>query len=468
MNGRTRSASKAASTTTTMGAPNTTTNAKKRRTDAQDAAPNMQTRNAKRQALDMPTKKHADAAPIASPIVPTVTPLTPGGHVHAPIVYPVTDPSSLDWDAGLGFGLITTAGYVRYTCRSGVWDDGAWVAGSTLPDLHIMATALHYGQACFEGLKAYRHANGKAYVFRPQANHARMARSCARALMEAPPLDKFLNAVRTCVARNMAYVPPHDKPGALYVRPFLFGSGPKLGLNESDEYTFIVTCAPVGEYYKAGGKPVKALVCGEHDRAAPKGVGSYKLAGNYAPTLLPAREAKAQGYPITLYLDPATRTYVDEFATSNFLAATKTRILTPDSNSVLESVTRMSIMQLARDHGFTPETRRIKVSELTEGTADGEAITHIAACGTAVVLTPVFRIDVPETDANGKTTLRRIVAAGWKDVVDADQEPTDAAMAAGESDPLMKLGNELRAIQKGQRADTHAWLWPESGITADE
>ncbi|KAI9190275.1 hypothetical protein H9P43_001708 [Blastocladiella emersonii ATCC 22665] len=409
-------------------------------------------------------RAHSDVdAPEAEAVAATtaaVQPLRAGGKVHAPLPLAPTDPSSLDFD-NLGFGLIATAGHIRYTWRrdAGGWDDGAWVAGHDLP-LSILATALHYGQACFEGLKAYRHArDGKVRVFRPRENWARMVRSAERALMAAPTEAIFLGAIEACIERNAAYVPPAGARGSLYVRPFLFGSGPQLGLQEATEFTFIVTCSPVGEYYSGGGKPVKALVCDDFDRAAPRGVGSYKLAGNYAPTLLPARDAKAKGYPITLYLDPATRTHVDEFATSNFLAVTQTRVITPESTSVLNSVTRRSLMDLAADAGLTPVTRPIAYAEIADGTVEGETIVAVGAVGTAVVVTPVYRID---RKVSGKTET--VIVDAWKAGVDADGEVKDGADPA--ADPLADLAQRLRDIQRGNVEDPRGWMWPAAGIAA--
>ncbi len=219
----------------------------------------------------------------------------------------------------LGFEFMQTNGHVEYRCRSGVWDKG-----ELKPDLQITmsaaATCLHYGQAIFEGLKAFRCKDGKVRVFRDDENCMRMNDSAAYVHCAHVPLEIFQSAIDRVIKANAEFVPPYGTGGSLYVRPLLIGTGPKIGVSPSDEYTFLVLVTPVGPYYKGGmAKPLEALVLEDYDRAAPSGTGRYKVAGNYAASLMPSHIAKKKGYPITLFLDSRTHEFIDEFGTSNFI-----------------------------------------------------------------------------------------------------------------------------------------------------
>jgi branched-chain amino acid aminotransferase len=241
-------------------------------------------------------------------------------------------------------------------------DTGAWseptLESEPYIKVHIGATALHYGQACFEGLKAFAHDDSSVHLFRPTANANRLRSSAKRTVMPELTDELFLSAARTCVAANMGYVPPASSNGALYLRPLLFGSGPRIGLQPSGEYKFVVLATPVGDYYKGGLSPVRGKVVTEYDRAAPRGVGAVKVAGNYAADLLPniegtcarasgegaaalipsvplsyslfvlarPRAGKADGFPILLYLDSATQSVVEEFSTSNFIGINREKV----------------------------------------------------------------------------------------------------------------------------------------------
>ncbi|KAI9141193.1 aminotransferase [Paraphysoderma sedebokerense] len=372
------------------------------------------------------------------------------------------DPKTLNWGS-LGFGYVETNGHVKLTYKDGKWNEGEVIQEPYI-NLHIGATVLHYGQTCFEGLKAFRMKDGKIRLFRPEQNYRRMIRSCSRVLMPVPTLQQFLSAIERCIELNKEYVPPYGSGASLYVRPFLFGSGCKLGLSEADEYTFIVTASPVGEYYSKGKvKPVKAVVADDFDRAAPLGVGSFKLAGNYAPTLLPSKEWKAKGYPIVLFLDPKTHTYVDEFSTSNFMAITKSNeLITPLSDSVLPSITRISLLELAPKLNLKPITRPIQYVELSESD-----VTEVAAVGTAVVVTPVWCIDrvKQSSDENGENKeqgMERTVVNYWRgkeSMLEDDKEELS------EDDTLFtKLADTLKGIQKGEVEDYFGWMWPQNGL----
>ncbi len=295
-------------------------------------------------------------------------------------------------------------------------------------NLHIGATALHYGQSCFEGLKAFAHSDGSVHIFRARENARRMQRSCDRSMMECPTEDAFVEACKAVVKDNMGYVPPYGSGGSLYLRPLLFGSGPRIGLQPSEEYTFLIMVIPVGNYYGAGLEPQNALTITDYDRAAPRGMGAVKVAGNYAADLLPNMLGKEKGYPIGLYLDAATQTSIEEFSTSNFAGIINSgrRYVTPRSPSVLPSITNKSLMDIATDMGMRVEERDVKLSELG-------AFDEVLACGTAVVLTPIGSIRVGEE-------VHRFGEEGKVGTT------------------TMELYNRVRAIQYGEEEDKFGWL----------
>eukprot|EP00977_Amphora_coffeiformis_P000344 scaffold96_cov172-Amphora_coffeaeformis.AAC.8 len=361
---------------------------------------------------------------------------------------PGTAKLDVAWE-DLGFTFRPTNSYVKLTHREGQgWSEPELVTEPYI-HLHIGATALHYGQSCFEGLKAFCHENNQVYIFRPEENAARMQSSCRRIKMPELPTDKFVDAVKCVVRDNMEYVPPYGSGGALYIRPLLFGSGPRIGLQPAAEYTFLCLVIPVGDYYKGGlAAPVNALLIEDFDRAAPRGVGAVKVAGNYAADLLPNMLSKQQGFPIGLYLDAKTQTYIEEFSTSNFVGIdndTNTYI-TPKSPSVLPSITNKSLMQLAADEGMKVEARNIAVDEL-------ERLDEVLAVGTAVVVTPVgsvTRLALPgrengdgdnDDNNNNKPTVKRYEFGGGVEI-----GPT-----------TRKLYDRVRAIQNGQVEDTYGW-----------
>jgi len=331
---------------------------------------------------------------------------------------------SIDWSK-LGFEYMDTDCHVRYLWRDGKWNDGEQVADPHC-NLHIAATVLHYGQTAFEGLKAFRCKDGKVRVFRADANARRMATTARRICMPEVPEAMFLDAVKRAIRANIDYVPPYGTGGSLYVRPLLFGSGPQIGVNPAKEYTFIVMVVPVGAYYKGGMKPVRAVVLDDYDRAAPLGVGHIKVAGNYAASLEPHRVAHDRGFAVELYLDAKEHRYVEEFGTSNFVGISKAgHYVTAESQSILPSITNMSLQQLARDLGMPVEVRRVAFDELAD-------FAEIGACGTAVVITPVNEI------VRGDLTIR----VGPRD---------------GCGPVLEKLCKQVKAIQDGETPDTHAW-----------
>lgn len=331
----------------------------------------------------------------------------------------------IDW-AKLSFSYMETHCHIRYTWRDGVWDSGDLVTSPYI-NLHIAATALHYGQAAFEGLKAFRGPDGKVRVFRAAMNARRINQAARHIRMAEIPEAMFLEAVDRVVKANLDFVPPYGTGATLYIRPLLIGSGPQIGVNPSCEYTFIILVTPVGAYYKGGLKPVRAIVLDDFDRAAPHGTGHVKLAGNYAASLLPHHLAHEAGFPVELYLDAKEHKYIEEFGTSNFLALTADgRYVTSLSPSILPSVTNNGLMQLAAHLGFRVEARAIEFSELPQ-------FSEVAACGTAVVITPVNEI------VRGDTVIR-------------------IGPREGCGPGLQKLYNHYTAIQWGLEEDIFNWL----------
>lgn len=331
---------------------------------------------------------------------------------------------NLDWN-NLGFGYIKTNCHIQYHWKDGKWDNGKLVKNDEIK-LNIAAACLHYGQQCFEGLKIYKAKDGRVLSFRIEENAKRLIRSAERIFMPAVPIDTFKSAVYRVVRANYEYIPPYESGATLYVRPLLIATQPRLGLGPADEYLFIVFVTPVGPYYKTGFKPVKALVVEEFDRAAPKGVGDCKVAGNYAAGMRGSEYGKKLGYPIVLYLDPKEKIYIDEFATSNFFAITKdNKYITPSSETILPSVTNLSIMEIARDMGLLVEKRKVNINELTN-------FAEIGATGTAAVITPIYLIHY-----RGKDFL-------------FGNENTSGEV-------ITKLYNNLRGIQFGDLEDKYGW-----------
>lgn len=290
----------------------------------------------------------------------------------------------IDWN-NLSFEYKRTNCFIHYTYKNGKWGKGILKKKPTIT-MSIAATCLHYGQACFEGLKAFRCRDGKIRAFRPDENLNRMNNTARYIYCPTIPEEMFFDAINRVVKANEEYIPPYETEGSLYIRPLLIGTGPRIGVAPSDQYDFIVLVVPVGPYYKGKIKPVDAIIPEDFDRAAPKGTGHIKLAGNYAAGLKAHILAKEKGFPIVLYLDAKTRRYIDEFGTSNFVAITKDgRYITPDSTTILPSITNKSLSQLAGNIGIKVEHRQIALEELGE-------FVEVGACGTAVVITPVKRI----------------------------------------------------------------------------
>lgn len=297
--------------------------------------------------------------------------------------------AGIEWSK-LGFGYTPTRCHVRYT-----WEDGKWSSAELVNDpyekVHVLSGALHYGQTLFEGLKAHRGVDDKIRVFNSDPNQARLKTGTDRFLIPEISREMFTEAVDAVVAANADYVPPVESGGSLYIRPNVFGTGPNLGLGPAPSYTFNVVVSPVGPYYKGGLEPVDGVVVQDYDRAAPYGVGAIKCGGNYAADLLPSTMAKRQGFPIALYLDAATHSFVEEFSTSNFIGITTDgKYVTPKSPSILPSTTNKVLQTLAQDQGMVVEEREVSWDEV--GT-----FAEVGACGTAVVVTPLGSVKRGDT-----------------------------------------------------------------------
>lgn len=333
--------------------------------------------------------------------------------------------NELDW-GNLSFGYLPTDYNVRCHYRDGKWGE-IEVSNSDTINIHIAATALHYGQEAFEGLKAFRGKDGKIRIFRLEEN-ARRIRSSAIGIKMAPvPEELFREMTIKAVQLNERFVPPYGSGASLYIRPLEIGMTARVGVKPADEYLFLILVTPVGPYFKEGFRPTKICIMREFDRVAPRGTGRWKVGGNYAASLEAGERAHELGYSSVLYLDPREKKYLDECGPANFFAIKGNSYITPASDSILPSITNMSLQQLARDMGLTVEARHITVDELA-------GVDEAAACGTAAVASPVSEIDDLDT--------------GEKYVVSKDGEPGPVTTA---------LYNNLRAIQYGEVPDIHGW-----------
>lgn len=290
----------------------------------------------------------------------------------------------IDWGK-LGFAYMKTDyRYVSYY-KDGKWDEGKLVTDDSIT-LNECACVFQYCQACFEGLKAYTTRDGRIVSFRPDLNAQRMAESARRLVMPPFPEERFVEAVRALVKANKDYVPPFGSGATLYIRPFMIGSNSVIGVKPAEEFEFRMFCTPVGPYFKGGAKPIVIRVC-DYDRAAPRGTGHIKAGLNYAMSLYAGMEAHAEGYAENMYLDPATRTKVEETGGANFIFITKDgTFVTPKSESILPSITRRSLMVVAEKYlGMKVEQREVLLSEVPD-------FAECGLCGTAAVISPVGKI----------------------------------------------------------------------------
>lgn len=291
----------------------------------------------------------------------------------------------IDW-SNLGFGYIKTDKRFVSNFKDGKWDEGVMTEDDQVV-INECAAVLQYAQTCFEGLKAYTTEDGHVVCFRPDLNASRMADSCSYLEMPTFPEDKFVEAVVETVKANIDYVPPYGSGATLYIRPYMFGSNPVIGVKPADEYQFRIFCTPVGPYFKGGAKPITIRIS-DFDRAAPHGTGHIKAGLNYAMSLHAIVDAHDKGYSENMYLDPATRTKVEETGGANFIFISKDgkTLITPKSDSILPSITRRSLMVVAEKYlGMKVEHREVLLSELTD-------FAECGLCGTAAVISPVGKI----------------------------------------------------------------------------
>lgn len=290
----------------------------------------------------------------------------------------------LDWE-NLGFGYISTD--KRYVSN---FKNGAWDAGTLTSDANIVlnecACVFQYAQTCFEGLKAYTTVDGHIVIFRPDLNGKRMEESARALEMPIFPVERFVDAVVKTVEANAAYVPPYGSGATLYIRPYMMGTNPVIGVKPANEYQFRIFTTPVGPYFKGGARPLTLRIT-DFDRAAPHGTGHVKAGLNYAMSLHASVAAHAEGYDENMFLDPATRTKVEETGGANFVFVTKdNKVVTPKSESILPSITRRSLLYVAKEYlGMEVEEREVLVDEL-------EDFAECGLCGTAAVISPVGKI----------------------------------------------------------------------------
>ena len=293
-------------------------------------------------------------------------------------------PKKIDWD-NLTFSLTPAKTMFASKCKA----DGKWDKGAFLPFKNISvspaAGVLNYGQGLFEGLKALRTKNGGIVLFRPVENGKRLAEGARRLCMPEYPPEQFVEVVKALVKKNEAFVPPYGK-GSLYIRPCLWGTGPILGVAPAPEYAFLIYVSPVGPYFKTGFKPVKLIITSTYHRSAAKGAGGVKSIGNYAPTMYPAREAKAQGFNECIYLDSREERYIEEVGAANFFCVKGNVLATPALGSILPGITRKSVMQLASD------ILRMDVQEKYVSVDEAMAADEAFCTGTAAVVSSIGSI----------------------------------------------------------------------------
>lgn len=294
------------------------------------------------------------------------------------------DKKNIDWE-NLGFGYVQTEKRYVSNFKDGKWDDGVLTEDANIV-LNECAGVLQYAQTVFEGMKAYTTEDGRIVVFRPDLNAKRMVDSAKRLEMPPFPEERFVDAIEKVVKANAEYVPPYGSGATLYLRPYMFGSNPVIGVKPANEYQFRIFATPVGPYFKGGAKPVTICIS-DFDRAAPHGTGHIKAGLNYAMSLHAIVTAHANGFDENMYLDSATRTKVEETGGANFIFVTKdNKVVTPHSNTILPSITRRSLMYIAEHYlGLEVEERDVYVEELKD-------FAECGLCGTAAVISPVGKV----------------------------------------------------------------------------
>lgn len=332
---------------------------------------------------------------------------------------------NIDW-ANLKFGYMPTDYNVRCYYRNGKWGE-IEVSSSEIINIHMAATALHYGQEAFEGMKAFRCPDGKIRAFRIKDNAERLQSTCRGILMPELPTELFEAMVKKVVKLNERFVPPYESGASLYIRPLLIGTGAQVGVHPANEYLFVIFVSPVGPYFKGGFATNDYVIIREYDRAAPLGTGRYKVGGNYAASLAANKMAHDAGYASEFYLDAKEKKYIDECGAANFFGIKDGKYITPKSSSILPSITNRSLQQLAKDLGMEVEVRPIPEEELS-------TFEEAGACGTAAVISPIRKIDDLE---NHKSY-----------VISKDGKPGPWSE---------RLYTHLRAIQYGTEPDVHGW-----------
>ena len=328
---------------------------------------------------------------------------------------------NIDW-SNLGFGYMTTDYRYVSMYRDGAWDEGQLTTDSNIT-MNECACVLQYAQACFEGLKAYTTADGKIVCFRPDLNAERMVQSAERLKMPPFPAERFLEAIKETVKANAEWVPPYGSGASLYIRPYMFGFDSVIGVKPAQVYQFRTFVTPVGPYFKGGVRPLNLRIS-DYDRAAPRGTGNVKAGLNYAMSLYNIVDAHEQGYDENVYVDSATRTHIEETGGANIIFIKGNTLVTPKSDTILPSITRRSLLQVAKDYlGMEVEEREVALSEIGD-------FSECGLCGTAAVISPVGKI------------------------IDHGKEISYAGMGP----VIQKLYDTLRGIQMGQIEGPEGWI----------
>lgn len=355
------------------------------------------------------------------------------------MAFPPEPTNSIDWKS-LGFTISDVNGHIeaKWNSETDCWSSPTFVADPYIR-LHGLAPALNYGQQAYEGLKAMRTADNRILIFRPTKNAARFTQSASVISIPPVPEELFVECVHAAVALNAEYVPPHETGAAMYIRPLIFGSGPELRSQPPAEFTLCVYVNPVGTYH--GAHPVKALVLEDYHRAAPKGTGSAKIGGNYAPVMRWQKQAAEQGYGITLHLDAKTDSEIDEFSSSGFIGVKKDKenkitLVVTDSKNIIDSITVDSCMDIGKSLGWKVEVRPINYAEIS-------SFSEVLAAGTAAALLPIRSITRPSTSESVSY------------IDDSSEEPGPVCS---------KLLSTLKGIQAGNIKDTFGWTYPVHGV----
>ncbi len=334
------------------------------------------------------------------------------------------DTQNVDWGK-LPFGYVKTDYNVRTYYRDGKWGE-IETSSSEFINIHMAATCLHYGQEAFEGLKVFRGKDGSLRVFRWEENAKRMIQSAQGIMMAEVPEELFLESLEKVVKLNERFVPPYGTGAALYLRPLLLGTGAQVGVKPADEYLFMIFVGPVGPYFKEGFQLVEMEIVRDIDRAAPLGTGRYKVGGNYAASLSSIVRAHENGYGSVLFLDAKEKKYIDEAGPANFYGIKENKYITPKSDSILRSITNMSLRELAVDIGLKVEERPVTLEEL-------DTFEEAGACGTAAVISPIGDV--------------------------FDRENNKHYNFGSKPGPISKkLYEMLQGIQYGDIEDTHNWV----------